>query len=60
VGLHLLVDVGELSVAIGVLGALQRLGRALQAEPVVPQQPAHRRRGDRMVLSGQFLGQVPQ
>src|SRR3954449_12222537 len=41
-GLDLLVDVGELRIAVGMLPALQRRGRALQAEPVLPQQPAHR------------------
>jgi len=59
-GLHLLVDVAELRVAIGMLLALQRLGGSLQAEAVLPQQPAHRGRGHRVTLSAQFLGQMPQ
>jgi hypothetical protein len=58
--LDLLVDVGELRFAVGMLPALQRLGRALQAEPGLPQQPAHRRSGDRMAPRGQLVGQMPQ
>src|SRR5512135_3495931 len=57
---HLLVDIGELGVPIGVLLALHRLGCPLQAEPVLSQQPAHGRSRNRMALSGQLLGQMPQ
>jgi hypothetical protein len=59
-GLDLLVDVGELRIAVGMLPALQRLGRALQTEAVLPQQPAHRRRRHRMALLGQLGRQMTQ
>jgi hypothetical protein len=58
--LDLLVEVAELGIPVGVLGAFQRLGVGLQAEPFPPQQSTHRRGGDRVPLSGQLLGQVPQ
>jgi hypothetical protein len=35
-GLDLLVDVGELGIAVGMLLAFQRLGGALQAEAIEP------------------------
>jgi hypothetical protein len=59
-GLDLRVDVGELRVAVGMLLARQRLGRALKTEAALPQQAAHRRRGNRMALFGQLGGQMPQ
>ena len=46
----LVVDVGELGVAVGVLAALDGLGVGLQAETLFAQQPGHgvrRRPGDR-------------
>jgi hypothetical protein len=55
----LLVDVVELRVAVGMLLAFQGLGVALQAEPVLLQQPAHRGRGHLVSLPGQLGGQVP-
>jgi len=58
--LDLLVDIPELGIPVGVLGALQGLDVGLQAEPFPPQQSAHRRGGDRVPLPGQLLGQVPQ
>jgi hypothetical protein len=58
--LDLLVEVAELGIPVGVLGALEGLGVGLQAEPFPPQQSAHRRGGDRMALPGELLGQVPQ
>jgi hypothetical protein len=57
---HLLVDVGELGVPIGMLDAFQCLGRSLQAEPVVAQQPAHGGSRDWMALPRQLFGQVTQ
>jgi hypothetical protein len=58
--LDLLVEVAELGIPVGVLGALEGLDVGLQAEPFPPQQSAHRRGGDRMALPGELLGQVPQ
>jgi hypothetical protein len=58
--LDLLVEVAELGIPVGVLGALEGLDVGLQAEPFPPQQSAHRRGRDRMALSGELLGQVPQ
>ena len=58
--LGLLVDVPELRIPVRMLFPLQGLGVGLQAKPALSQQPAHRRRGDRMPLTGQFLGQIPQ
>jgi hypothetical protein len=58
--LNLLVDVTKLSVSVRMLGTLQRLGGALQAEPGLPQQLGNRGRRDQVPLPGQFLGQVPQ
>jgi hypothetical protein len=58
--LDLLVEVAELGIPIGVLGALERLDVGLQAEPFPLQQSTHRRDGDRMALPGEFVGQVPQ
>ena len=60
VRLDLLVDVAELCVPVGVLLAFQGLGGALQAKPVVLQQPAHRGRGHTVSLPRQLSGQVPQ
>jgi hypothetical protein len=58
--LDLLVEVAELGISIRMLLPFEGLGVGLQAEPVVPQQFAYRRRRDRMTLPGQLLGQVPQ
>jgi hypothetical protein len=58
--LDLVVEVAELGIPIGVLGAFQRLDVGLQAEPFPLQQSAHRRGRDRMALPGELLGQMPQ
>ena len=58
--LDLFVEVAELGIPIGVLGAFEGLGVGLQAEPFPLQQSAHRRGRDRMALPGELLGQVPQ
>jgi hypothetical protein len=58
--LDLFVEVAELGIPVGVLGALERLDVGLQAEPFPLQPSAHRRGRDRMPLPGQLLGQVPQ
>jgi hypothetical protein len=58
--LDLVVEVAELGIPVGVLGAFQRLDVGLQAEPFPLQQSAHRRGRDRMALPGQLLGQMPQ
>jgi hypothetical protein len=58
--LDLLVEVAELGIPVGVLGALEGLDVGLQAEPFPPQQSAHRRGGDRVALPGELVGQVPQ
>src|SRR5216117_2147719 len=42
VGLDLLVEVAELGIPVGVLGAFKRLDVGLQAEPFPLQQSAHR------------------
>jgi hypothetical protein len=52
VRLDLLVDIAELGIPVRMLLALQRLGVGLQAEALLAQQPAHRRRGDRITLAG--------
>jgi hypothetical protein len=56
--LGLLADVAELSVAIGMLGALQGLGVALQAETRRVQQVSDGIRRDRMALAGQLRGEI--
>jgi len=58
--LDLLVEVAELGIPVGVLGAFEGLGVGLQAEPFPLQQSAHRRGRDRMSLPGELVGQVPQ
>jgi hypothetical protein len=58
--LDLLVEVAELGIPVGVLGAFERLDVGLQAEHFLLQQSAHRRGGDRVPPPGQLLGQVPQ
>ncbi len=52
-------DVPELGVPVRVPFPLDRLGVALQAEPLLVQQLVHRVRGDRMPGSRQLAGQVP-
>jgi hypothetical protein len=47
-----------LGVAVGVLGALQGLDRALQPVALLAQQPPHRVVADRMPLGGERLGQL--
>jgi hypothetical protein len=56
----LLTDVTELRVPVRVLGSLERLGGALQAETRLAQQPAHRRRRYPVSLPGQLLSEMPQ
>ena len=56
---RLLVEVAELGIAVGVLGALQGLERALQPVALLAQQPAHGVVADRMALGGERLGQLP-
>src|SRR5215218_9394176 len=58
--LDLLVEVTELGIPVGVLGAFECLGVGLQAEHFPLQQSTHRRGGDRMSLPCELLGQVPQ
>jgi len=55
----LLVEVAELGVAVGVLGARQGLGRALQPVALLAQQPPHGVVADWMALGGERLGQLP-
>ena len=57
--LGLLVEVAELGVPVGVLGALQGLDRALQPVALLAQQPPHGVVADRMPLGGERLGQLP-
>jgi hypothetical protein len=54
--LDLLVEVAELGVPVGVLGAFQRGGVGLQAEAVLSQQLADRGRRHRMSLAGELVG----
>jgi hypothetical protein len=56
---RLLIQVAELGIAVGVLGALQGLERALQPVALLAQQPAHGVVADRMALGGERLGQLP-
>ena len=56
----LLADVPELRIPVRMLFPLQDLGVALQAEPVVPQQPAHRGRRRPVPLPAQLTSQMPQ
>ena len=56
--LGLLVEVAELGIAVGVLGALQGLERALQPVALLAQQPPHGVVADRMALGGERLGQL--
>jgi hypothetical protein len=46
--LDVLIEVAELGIPVRVLLPFEGLGVGLQAEPGLPQQPAHRRRRDRM------------
>jgi hypothetical protein len=57
VRLRLLVEVAELGVAVGMLGALDGLGVGLQAEALLAQQPGHRVRTDPVPGPGQLGGQ---
>jgi hypothetical protein len=56
----LLIDVPELRVPVRVLSSLEGLGRALQAETRLPQQPAHRRCRYPVPLPGQLSSEMPQ
>jgi hypothetical protein len=58
--LDLLVEVAELGIPVGVLGALEGLGVGLEAEAVLPQQLGDRRRRDQMSLPCELVCQVPQ
>jgi hypothetical protein len=55
----LLVEVAELGVTVGVLGALQGLGRTLQPVALLLEQPADGVVADRVPLGGERLGQLP-
>jgi hypothetical protein len=55
----LLVEVAELGVTVGMLGALQGLGRALQPVALLLEQPADGVVADRMPGRGERLGQLP-
>jgi hypothetical protein len=57
--LGLLVEVAELGIAVGVLGALQGLDRALQPVALLLEQPPDGVVADRMPLRGERLGQLP-
>jgi len=57
--LGLLVEVAELGITVGVVGALQGLDRALQPIALLLEQPPHRVVADRMPLGGERLGQLP-
>jgi hypothetical protein len=54
----LLVEVAELGVTVGMLGALQGLGRALQPVALLAQQPGDGVVADRMALRGERLSQL--
>jgi hypothetical protein len=58
-GLDLLVDVTELRVPVRVPLALDRLGVALKAEPLGPQQVTHGVGADPVPLAGQLARQRP-
>ena len=58
VRIGLVVEVAELGVPAGMLGALDGLGVGLQAESLLPQQPGYRVRADRVTGNGQFGGQL--
>ena len=58
--LCLLADVAELSVAVGVLAALDRLGVGLQAVAIRVQQPRRRLPAAPVPLRGQLIRQVLQ
>jgi hypothetical protein len=55
----LLVEVAELGVTVGMLGALQGLDRALQPVALLLEQPPDGVVADRMALRGERLGQLP-
>jgi hypothetical protein len=57
--LRLLVEVAELGVPVGMLGALQGLGRMLQPVALLLEQPPHGVVADPMPGRGQCLGQLP-
>jgi hypothetical protein len=57
--LGLLIQVAELGIPVGVLGALQGLERALQPVALLAQQPPHGVVADPMALGGERLGQLP-
>jgi len=52
------VDVAKLRVAVGVLPALQRLTRGLQAVPELAQQPRNGPKPDRMAPPAQLVGEA--
>jgi len=54
------VDVTELGVPVGVLGAFEGLGVGLQAVTGLVQQPSHERRRHLMSLLTQLVSQAPQ
>src|SRR3954466_11158111 len=57
VRLGVVVEVAELGVPVGTLGALEGLGVGLQAEAMLAQQPGHRVRADPVTRAAQLGGQ---
>jgi hypothetical protein len=56
VDLRLLVEVAELGITVGMLGALQGLGRTLQPVALLLEQPTDGVVADRMAGCGERLG----
>lgn len=56
----LLIEVAELGIAVGMLRAFEGLGIGLQAETLLDEELAYRRRRDPVTLPGQLLSQMPQ
>jgi len=50
------VDMGELGIPVGMSSTLDRLGVALQAEVLLPQQRRHGRRGHPVAAPGELVG----
>lgn len=54
----LIVDVAELAIAVGVLGAFDGLGACLQAEAFLTQQVGHHIGADPVSLTAQLVSQL--